>query len=126
MRSLTTPVIDGTVTRELEPYMSGQKEIPLPDGVKVWFGPPDRPELRGNRPHAISIAPSMRDNETTDVPGAGPVPAPPSTPLSPHSADIGGLSYEPEPETEQPRVVNRLIHKQAEPPADNLYQLPPR
>jgi hypothetical protein len=121
-----TKPIDGTVTRELEPYMSGQKEIPLPDGIKVWFGPPDRAELRGNRPHAISVAPSMRSDKATPAPKVGLAVASPPAPMSPHIAETGVLSYEPEPEVEQPRVADQLRHKQPGKQADNAYQIPPR
>ena len=57
-----TKPIDGTVTRELQPYISGMQEIPLPDGTKVWFGPPDKPVLRGNISQPVSIAPSLRSS----------------------------------------------------------------
>ena len=44
-----TKAIDKAVTDELGPYLCGEEEIPLPDGVRVWFGPPNKPVLRGNK-----------------------------------------------------------------------------
>ena len=44
-----TKAIDGTVANNLEPYMSGQKEIPIPSGYKIYFGPLENPVLRGNK-----------------------------------------------------------------------------
>ena len=37
-----------TIDRLL-PYLSGDKEIPLPDGLKIWFGPYGNAEYRANR-----------------------------------------------------------------------------
>ena len=50
---MTTAVDKATIDRLL-PYLSGDKEIPLPEGLKIWFGPYNKAEFRTNR----SIAPS--------------------------------------------------------------------
>ena len=43
-----TKAINAPTTEQHMKYVFGREEIPLPDGVKVWFGPPDAPVLRGN------------------------------------------------------------------------------
>ena len=43
-----TKSINAPTTEQHVKYIFGREEIPLPDGVKVWFGPPDEPVLRGN------------------------------------------------------------------------------
>ena len=43
-----TKPINAPTTEQHMKYIFGREEIPLPDGVKVWFGPPDAPVLRGN------------------------------------------------------------------------------
>ena len=35
--------------KRIMPYLSGDKEIPLPDGLKIWFGPYGNAEYRANR-----------------------------------------------------------------------------
>ena len=45
---LLTKAINAPTAEQHMQYITGQAEIPLPDGVKVWFGPPDKPVLRGN------------------------------------------------------------------------------
>ena len=44
-----TKPIDKATTEQHQRYLSGQDEIPLPEDTRVWFGPPDAPELRGNK-----------------------------------------------------------------------------
>ena len=39
---------------EIDPSHTGEEEIPLPEDAKVWFGPPDKPELRGNKVPPVS------------------------------------------------------------------------
>ena len=43
-----TKAINAQTAEQHMKYIYGQEEIPLPDGIKVWFGPPDQPALRGN------------------------------------------------------------------------------
>ena len=46
---IMTKAVDKATIDRLLPYLSGDKEIPLPDGLKIWFGPYDKAELRANR-----------------------------------------------------------------------------
>jgi hypothetical protein len=43
-----TKAINAPTTEQHMKYIFGREEIPLPEGVKVWFGPPDKPVLRAN------------------------------------------------------------------------------
>jgi len=45
---LLTKATDKGAVDALLPYMHGTKEIPIPEGLQVWFGPIESPELRGN------------------------------------------------------------------------------
>ena len=36
---IMTKAVDKATIDRLLPYLSGDKEIPLPDGLKIWFGP---------------------------------------------------------------------------------------
>ena len=45
---LLTKATDKGAVDALLPYMNGTKEIPIPEGLQVWFGPIESPELRGN------------------------------------------------------------------------------
>ena len=46
---MTKAVDKATIDRRL-PYLCGDTEIPLPDGLKIWFGPYGKAEFRGNQP----------------------------------------------------------------------------
>ena len=45
---LLTKATDKGAVDALLPYIHGTKEIPIPEGLQVWFGPIECPELRGN------------------------------------------------------------------------------
>ena len=36
---IMTKAVDKATIERLLPYLYGNKEIPLPDGLKIWFGP---------------------------------------------------------------------------------------
>ena len=46
---IMTKAVDKATIDRLLPYLSGDKEIPLPDGLKIWFGPYGNAEYRANR-----------------------------------------------------------------------------
>ena len=46
---IMTKAVDKATIDRLLPYLSGDMEIPLPDGLKIWFGPYGKAELRANR-----------------------------------------------------------------------------
>ena len=90
-----TKAIDKTVTDELTPYLCGEEEIPLPDGMRVWFGPPDKPVLRGNKSgrrfgvitppnqNVIHAQGQMEDTAATDLPTVDMEPEPEATTSKP-------------------------------------------
>ena len=45
---MTKPVDKATIDRLL-PYLRGDKEVPLPNGLKIWFGPYCKAEFRANK-----------------------------------------------------------------------------
>ena len=56
--TMTKPIDKPTAEQHLR-YITGEEEIPLPEDAKIWFGPPDKPELCGNKVPVHPVNPGV-------------------------------------------------------------------